>query len=454
MFKNFDKVFKFTFKNQTSTKGYKYGTIITALILFIIPVAIFVISGMALDDKKDTLESCGAERVYVVDPEAPDADFNIMNMLGVDGYTDLQYSNAETVKDALETITDRNETKSFVYQVKKEDNQIYSRIILPTISELDEDKVKNYDDFVEQNGTVFAMIASGTSMQNLNEMMKMTDYSVYDNSGYQEGKDLYSDSEKMDEQKNSEILPVFNMILTYAAIIIIYMVIIMYGNSILQNIVLEKSSKLMDTMLISVAPEAMIFGKMLAILASGILQLLVWIAGLVGGLVVGVKVFDSMYSNVSASVVTFLKSFSELGLFKPVNVIVGILALIFGIIMYSAISAVAGAISSTREEAASNQGVFIVFLMISFYVVLFKGLNTSNIITWLYLVPFTSAMVLPSGICSGVISTGLAVAGLGILIACSVGLIILAGKLYKMMSLYKGNPVNISKAIKMLCGKQ
>ena len=63
MFKNFDKVFKFTFKNQTSTKGYKYGTIITALILFIIPVAIFVISGMALDDKKDTLESCGAERV-------------------------------------------------------------------------------------------------------------------------------------------------------------------------------------------------------------------------------------------------------------------------------------------------------------------------------------------------------------------------------------------------------
>ena len=75
MFKNFDKVFKFTFKNQTSTKGYKYGTIITALILFIIPVAIFVISGMALDDKKDTLESCGAERVYVVDPEAPDTTF-------------------------------------------------------------------------------------------------------------------------------------------------------------------------------------------------------------------------------------------------------------------------------------------------------------------------------------------------------------------------------------------
>ena len=119
----------------------------------------------------------------------------------------------------------------------------------------------------------------------------------------------------------------------------------------------------------------------------------------------------------------------------------------------SSISAVAGAISGSREEAASNQGLFIMFLMISFYVVLFKGLNTKNIVTWIYLVPFTSAMVLPSGICSGVISTGLAAAGLGILIVCSVFFIILAGKLYKMMSLYKGNPVNISKAIKMLCGK-
>ena len=81
------------------------------------------------------------------------------------------------------------------------------------------------------------------------------------------------------------------------------------------------------------------------------------------------------------------------------------------------------------------------------------GINTTNPAIWLYLFPFTSAMVLPSGICSGVISTGVAIAGLAILIASSLGFIILAGKLYKMMALYKGNKVNIGKAIKMLAGK-
>lgn len=453
MFKNFDKVFKFTFRNQTSTNGYKRGTFLTAFILFIIPVAIFSIVGYVLKNDDDELKSCGAERVYVVDPEAPNADFNILNVTGVEGYTDIQYSNAETVDEALETIESRGEKKSIVLQIRKEDGQLQSRIILPDVCELEKDDVKNYNDFIDESGNVFALIASGIDMGDMTEVMKQTDYSVYDSDGFRDGTDLYTDAGKLNEQQNAKILPVFNMILTYICVIFIYMIIIMYGNSILQNIVLEKSSKLMDTMLISVAPQALVFGKMLAVLTSGILQLLVWIAGLVGGVVAGLKIFGTMLDGADTVVMTFVNSFADLGLFKPVNVIVGILALIFGIIMYASLSAVAGAISSSREEAASNQSLFIMLLLFGFYAVLFKGMNTTNPAIWLYLVPFTSAMVLPSGICSGIISTGVAVAGLVILVVCSLGLIILAGKLYKMMSLYKGNKVSLGKAIKMLAGK-
>ena len=454
MFKNFDKVFKFTFKNQTSTTGYKMGTIITALLLFIIPVAIFLIAGKAVQDhSQDELESCGAENIYVVDEACPDAEFEYMNRMLVDEYYDFNYINSASVEEALEQINDNGEKKSFVLLINKEDNRLNSRIILPDSTELDKKDVKNYNKFIENTGSMFAIIASGVDITDLSEVMMQTKDSVYDVTGYKNGTDLYADSSKLTEQQNSEILPVFNMILTYIAIIIIYLIIILYGNSILQNIVLEKSSKLMDTMLISVSPESLIFGKMLAILSSGILQLLVWIAALVGGVVTGVVLFDKLFVNVSATVVTFLKSFGVLGLFKPVNVIIGILALIFGIIMYACLSAVAGAISSSREEAASNQGLFIMLLLASFYIVIFKGLNTTNVATWLYLVPFTAAMVLPSGICAGVISTGVAVAGLGIIIACSLIFIILAGKLYKMMSLYKGNNINIGKALKMLAGK-
>lgn len=453
MFKNFDKVFKFTFKNQVSTSGYRNGTIITGLILFLLPILIFVIAAVASKDDDGELKKCKAEQIYVVDPEAPDADFNILNSLGVEGYTDLKYANEKTVEDALKTIKDNGEEKSLILQIKKEDGGLYSRIILPDSSKIKKEDAEHYNDFVDQNNNVFTVIASGISTENIAELMMQTKYSVYDNEGYKTGTDMYADKSKVAEQKNAEILPGFNMALTYVAIIIIYLIIILYGNSILQNIVLEKSSKLMDTMLISVTPESMIFGKMLAILLSGIMQLLIWLAAIVGGMAAGVKVYEAIAGNIGGTVVTFLKSFSSMGIFKPLNVIIGILTLIFGIVLYASISAVAGAISSSREEAASNQGLFIMLLVISFYIVIFKGLNTTNVATWLYLLPFTSAMVLPSGISTGVISMGLGMAGLAILVVSSVLLIILAGRLYKMLALYKGNKVDISKAIKMLSGK-
>ena len=453
MFKNFDKVFKFTFKNQTSTSGYKNGTIITALLLFIIPVAIFMIAGAASKSKSDDLKECGADRIYVVDEEAPEAKFDTLNMLGIEGYTDIKYSNVESIDEALEKIKDRDEKTSLILQVEKENGRIHSRIILPDSSKITKEDAENYEDFIDETGNVFAVLASGVSVSDMTQVMLQSDYTVYDRTGYQNGTDIYADQAKVDEQKNADLLPGFNIALTYIAILIIYLVIILYGNSILQNIVLEKSNKLMDTMLISVAPESMIFGKMLAILTAGIMQLLIWLAAIAGGVATGLKLYDTFFNNIGGSVITFIKSFSELGIFRPLNVVIGILALIVGIVLYASMSAVAGAISSNREEAASNQGLFIMILVICFYIVIFKGISGGDIVTWIYLLPFTSAMVLPSGICSGMISLGLGLAGLAIMIVCSVLFLILAGKLYKMMSLYKGNTVNIRKALKMLMNK-
>lgn len=453
MFKNFDKVFKFTFKNQTSTSGNINGTIITAILLFIVPIAIFMIAGAASKSKSDDLKECGADRIYVVDEEAPEAKFDTLNMLGIEGYTDIKYSNVESVDEALEKIKDRDEKTSLILQVEKENGRIHSRIILPDSSKITKEDAENYEDFIDETGNVFAVLASGVSVSDMTQVMLQSDYTVYDRTGYQNGTDIYADQAKVDEQKNADLLPGFNIALTYIAILIIYLVIILYGNSILQNIVLEKSNKLMDTMLISVAPESMIFGKMLAILTAGIMQLLIWLAAIAGGVATGLKLYDTFFNNIGGSVITFIKSFSELGIFRPLNVVIGILALIVGIVLYASMSAVAGAISSNREEAASNQGLFIMILVICFYIVIFKGISGGDIVTWIYLLPFTSAMVLPSGICSGMISLGLGLAGLAIMIVCSVLFLILAGKLYKMMSLYKGNTVNIRKALKMLMNK-
>ena len=451
MFKNLDKVFKFTFKNQINTGGYKGATIGTAIFLLLLPVIILLIIDK-VSGGEDALKPCGADRVYVVNDATSDADYNVLNMLGVEGYTDIQYSNAKTVDEAMNLISDRKETTSLIMEFQVNEDEVDERIIIPENSSIEEDDAKQLDKFLDEGGQMVTIVASGISITELTEMGMKTETDIFNNKGYASNESLLNDDEIAEKQLNSEILPVFNMILIFLSIMVVYMMVLVYGSGINQSVVMEKSSKLMDTMLVSIQPQALITGKLLGVLGAAFLQIIAWVVSLIVGVIAGVKVIDVMHPEANFSALTFIKSFNELNLFRPLNVIIGVLALLFGILFYSSFSAIAGSISSTKEEAQSNQGIFVMILVVSFYLVLFFGLK-QDIATWLYILPLTSAMVLPAGICTGTVSIGIATVGLLILIVTSAILLILAGKLYVMMSLYKGNKVNIGKALKMLAGK-
>lgn len=451
MFKNFDKVFKFTFKNQIQPKGYKVLTIVVALFLLLAPVLIFVIVDK-VNDKDEEIKPCNADKVYVVNEAAPDVDYSVLNMTNVTDYTAIYYVRSASVEEALDTIKEKGEKNSLILEIAVTDDEVVSRLVLPDDSEIEKDDAKNFNDFLKKNSSLVTIMSAGIDMQDITALSQQTTYNVYKTDGYDKGVSIYDDKDALNDQINSQYKPVFGMIITFVSIMVIYFIAIYYGNGIMQNIVLEKSSKLMDTMLISVRPEAMIFGKMMATLAAALLQFFTWIICSVVGVIAGVKAIEMMHPDNEMTLLTFIKGFGGMGIFKPLNVVIAILVLIFGIIFYSAISAICGAISSTKEEAASNQGLFIMILIVSFYAVLFGGLK-SDVATWMYMLPSTGAMVLPAGVCMGTTSLAISIISLLIMIVATVLLVILAGKLYVMMSLYKGNKVNITKALKMLAGK-
>ena len=65
-------------------------------------------------------------------------------------------------------------------------------------------------------------------------------------------------------------------------------------------------------------------------------------------------------------------------------------------------------------------------------------------------VPPVAAMVLPAALCLGTISFGAGALAVAILVGIAIAVTITSGRLYKMMSLYKGNNVKIGQALKML----
>ena len=56
--------------------------------------------------------------------------------------------------------------------------------------------------------------------------------------------------------------------LPYAFIMVLYFMVLIYGQNVANSVIMEKSSKLMDTFLTSVRPVSMIFGKVFAIVCS------------------------------------------------------------------------------------------------------------------------------------------------------------------------------------------
>ncbi len=455
MFKNFNKVFKFTFHNQVSQKGYKALTITFAVLLFLIPIGVLMlIAANSTDNKENAILSCGADKIYVVDEAAENVNFDLMKKVNGEGYADITYVTVPSVEDGLKQIADAGEKTSFVLYISKgEKDTLDADIVMPPNSSLDSKKVKNYFDAIKNMDMMFVVLARGIDMNDVAELSMAFKTDGFDKSGWASGTSLFQDESKANEQNNERIRDAFSVIITMLICMIMYFVVLAYGASITKNIVMEKSSKLMDTLLISVKPEAMIFGKLTGVLSAGLLQFFSWIICLVGGVFAGVLISDQVFPDSHSSVNIFLKSLGSMDLFRPIPVIVALIVLIFGILLYSSFAAFAGSISSTQEQAASNQGIFVVIMLISYFLVLTQGADVHSAPTWLFLVPFTAALILPTGLLLGAISTPIAVAGVLILVVLSLALVIFAGRVYKAMALYKGQSGGFRKIFKIVSTK-
>ena len=101
--------------------------------------------------------------------------------------------------------------------------------------------------------------------------------------------------------------------------------------------------------------------------------------------------------------------------------------------------------------------IFQLVLVASYLVVLLTSLrNISSApqgIAWYDFVPFTAMMVTPVRLLMGVIPVWAGAACLGITVILAVLVTYLAGKVYSMMSLYKGNVPKPGEMLKIIFGK-
>ena len=84
---------------------------------------------------------------------------------------------------------------------------------------------------------------------------------------------------------------------------VLYFFVLAYGQGVANSVVTEKSSKLMESMLVAVKPAAIILGKLLAITLTGIIQLFSWIFGLIISFFIGSKIVLSINPDTDLSLI-------------------------------------------------------------------------------------------------------------------------------------------------------
>ena len=451
MFKNFGTVLRFSLKNMAGTKGFKVVTVIFSIIFLIAPAVILIAIGYN-SSKDSSLKSCTAETVYVDDETDSDKAFwQGLYGLPEEEYKSIKYVVCENVEDALSKA--KGDESGIVLVVKNKDGLI-ANVIIPEGSNVEKGNVKNYLKFIKTYNRYFTIGLLGLSEEELSVLDTESIYETYTESGYEKGVSIAEDVLSSEELMREQVMKVVSMALPYATIMLLYFMLLSYGQTLAQSVVMEKESKLMDTMLISVRTESLIFGKLLAAIITAMIQAFSWIAVLALGFSAGSLISKAIFPEGKNYLTAFIDGMKELNVFRPGNVVIGIIFLFLSFVLYFSLAAIAGAMSSTKEEVSSKATLFIFPLLISFFILIFAGgMNAETTKTWMLIIPFTGGMILPANVMLGYVSWPVILAALAAFIVLIVALIYMAGRIYKMMSLYKGNAISISEVLKRTFSK-
>ena len=445
--KGVGKVFVFTFRHKWNDRRWRIATILVAVLLALLPAGIMTLVELASGAPAVESEN-PVTQIFVADEtDTAPVDWNQLNGLGAEGYTQIQYTLCDSLNQA------RQQAESFshsaVLLVEQGDTGLSLTLLSPENAAYPADELAGLEQFFAQNSTWILLEKAGLDASQLTALTASVE-STQQVQG--EGGQTLTPQQQQIEM----VRMVFSFALPFVLIMALYFMVLFYGQGVANNVLMEKNAKLMDTLLLAVRPTALVLGKVFALVCTSLFQLCLWVAALVGSFGAGcalVKMVNPMTQN---PLVLFLDGLGEMdGLFSPGGWILALLLLAAGFFLYCSLAAIGGAVAGKPEDLSSTNLLFTMALVISFFCVLYGGgmdlMNAgSGGMDWMNWVPFTSILITPSRLLLGQIPLWMGACSLLLTVVCSLLLLWLAGRVYQLMALYKGNPPSLGKLFGML----
>jgi ABC-2 type transport system permease protein len=238
------------------------------------------------------------------------------------------------------------------------------------------------------------------------------------------------------------------MILGYVFGFMIYMFIFLYGTMVMQGVMEEKQSRIVEVIISSVKPFQLMMGKIIGIALVGLTQLSIWV--ILGFTILTVSksmnpnhaqpqqiqsVMAQSQDAAQQAVPQMDKMQEILSMIDTINfpLVIGCFIFFFigGYLLYSSMFAAVGSAVDAQEDAQQFMFPITLPIILSFIVMMSAIKNPEGPIAfWFSMIPFTSPIVMMARIPFGVPAWQLALS-MALLIATFVGMVWVAGKIYR-----------------------
>jgi ABC-type Na+ efflux pump permease subunit len=430
-FRGWTTVFSFTFKQATKGKGYKAVSIGISLLLIGFIVLINILAAKP-DEAKETKPS-PIEQVLVLDQSGLEPiDFRALNPeLSEDRFQNVSFLPAKSNnrKEVIQAAAAAS-PKAIAVIISSGDAGYKLEAIIPDGSEITKKQANALLTVMTAAFETHKVLQAGISQEQLYSALTpvVTSYA------------------EVGEDTN-EIVFAVKLIVPMLFGLMLYFMLQFYGQTISKSVSTEKTSKLMETLLTSVHPYALVAGKVLAMTSMALLQFISWIVSVVIGLYGGNAIAHAIYPEYQNSVVAFIdllkNNIGESAMTLPA-ILLAILFFSISFLFYAVIAGLAGCMVSKPEDAASTQSLFLFPIIIGWLVTYFPLLSgNKGLLNVAQYIPFTAPFCVPSNLITGTMGLLEGIIAFGLILLFTLLIIILSGRLYKGLILYNGQKVDL-----------
>jgi ABC-type Na+ efflux pump permease subunit len=429
-FKGWTSVYAFTFRQATKGLGFKLVT--TLVSLLILGAFITINVQVAKPDKDNKNEPSPIKSVYVLDNSGlqPTNYKEIISQLEENQFKHIEFasvkpqSSDEVIKAAA---SNSSETIAVIITAKESGYEL--KAVIPEKAKITK---KQAEALLKPMSSAFEankLMQAGLSSKQLTSLLKPAVVS-FSNVG----------------ESISEITKMIKIVAPMLFSFMLYFMLLLYGQTISKSVSTEKTSKLMEVLLISVHPFALITGKVLSITSIAICQFVTWITAGIVGLYGGNYIAKAIYPSYENSVITIINfvrdNIGKTALTLPA-IMLAIIIFCLGFLFYSTIAAVAGCMVSKPEDVASTQAIFQFPIIISWLASYFAPITGNTVLlTIVRYLPFTAPFSVPVDLITGTIGLVEGMVSMLLLLVFSLLTIMLAARIYKGLVLYTGQKLS------------